>query len=120
MLTFLPSRLGYLFSGPPGTGKSSLAFALAGHFGLPVYVLSLSLPGLTDKGVEELFAGVPFHCILLLEDIDATKPLTRADLAVKAPADDESDSEAKLKGKKNTVTLSGLLNAIDGVGAAEG
>ncbi|KAL2280172.1 hypothetical protein FJTKL_12780 [Diaporthe vaccinii] len=113
-----PLRLGYLFSGPPGTGKSSLAFALAGHFGLPVYVLSLSLPKLTDKGVEELFADVPFHCILLLEDIDATKPLTRADLAVKAPADDDSDYEAKEK--KNTVTLSGLLNAIDGVGAAEG
>lgn len=81
-------------------------------------MLSLSLPKLTDKGVEELFADVPFHCILLLEDIDATKPLTRADLAVKAPADDDSDYEAKEE--KNTVTLSGLLNAIDGVGAAEG
>lgn len=47
-LVFLLSRLGYLFSGPPGTGKSSLAFALAGHFGLPVFTLNLSLPGLTD------------------------------------------------------------------------
>lgn len=111
-------RLGYLFSGPPGTGKSSLAFALAGHFGLPVYVLSLSLPDLTDKGVGELFADIPFHCILLLEDVDATKPLTRPDVPMKPTTDDDIE-DGKLE-KRNTVTLSGLLNAIDGVGAAEG
>lgn len=81
-------------------------------------MLSLSVPKLTDKGVAELFAQLPFHCIVLLEDIDATKPLTRAGLAVNAPAEDEGDDEGKQK--KNTVTLSGLLNAIDGVGAAEG
>lgn len=81
-------------------------------------MLSLSLPALTDKGVEELFASIPFHCIVLMEDIDATKPLTRTGLAVKAPADDDSEDEDQEP--KNTVTLSGLLNAIDGVGAAEG
>lgn len=73
---------------------------------------------MTDKGVEELFADIPFHCIVLMEDIDATKPLTRPGLAVKAPADDDSEDEDQEP--KNTVTLSGLLNAIDGVGAAEG
>ncbi|KAK2604605.1 hypothetical protein N8I77_007518 [Diaporthe amygdali] len=113
----LPVRLGYLFSGPPGTGKSSLAFALAGHFGLPVLVLNLSLPKLTDKGVADLFSELPFHCVVLLEDIDATKPLTRAHSMEKPAADDDEDDDDK---NKNTVTLSGLLNAIDGVGAAEG
>lgn len=81
-------------------------------------MLSLSVPKLTDKGVAELFAQLPFHCIILLEDIDATKPLSRASLAVKDPTEDDSDDDGKKK--KNTVTLSGLLNAIDGVGAAEG
>lgn len=59
-----------------------------------------------------------FHCILLLEDIDATKPLTRAGSAAKVPSDEVSDG--KDCKKKNQFTLSGLLNAIDGVGAAEG
>lgn len=35
----------------------------------------------------------------------------------KPAADDDEDDDDK---NKNTVTLSGLLNAIDGVGAAEG
>lgn len=67
----------------------------------------------------------------MLEDIDATKPLKRDD-----PEDSDSDSDvdvdtnqtpaAKSKNKKaakkmkNSVTLSGLLNAIDGIGASEG
>lgn len=73
---------------------------------------------MTDKGVGELFADIPFHCVLLLEDVDATKPLTRASVPIKTPTDDDIDDGEKEK--KNTVTLSGLLNAIDGVGAAEG
>lgn len=113
----LPSRLGYLFSGPPGTGKSSLAFALAGHFGLPVYVLNLSLPELTDRGIVDMFARLPFHCILLLEDVDATTPLTRAGVPIKTLTDDNVEDVEK---EKNAVTLAGLLNAIDGIGAAEG
>lgn len=81
-------------------------------------MLSVSLPGLTDKGVGQLFADIPFHCILLLEDVDATKPLTRAGHPIKVPThDDIADGDQK---QKNTVTLSGLLNAIDGVGATEG
>lgn len=35
-------RRGYLFTGAPGSGKTSLVTALAGELGLPVYVLSLT------------------------------------------------------------------------------
>lgn len=82
-------------------------------------MLNLSLPELTDQGIEELFSQVPFHCIVLLEDIDATKPLTRAGTAAKTPNDNGSEGEDGQK-HKITVKLSGILNAMDGVGAAEG
>lgn len=66
----------------------------------------------------DLFASIPFHCVLLLEDVDTTKPLTRFGVPIKTPTDDDiEDGEQE---KKNTVTLAGLLNAIDGIGAAEG
>ncbi|KAK7736975.1 hypothetical protein SLS53_006730 [Cytospora paraplurivora] len=117
----LPLRVGYLFSGPPGTGKSSFAFALAGHFGLPIYMMNLSAQGLTDLVIEKLFSKLPFHCIVLLEDIDATKPLTREDTTEAKHVSKNARDEKREKRfiKKNEVTLSGLLNVIDGVGASE-
>lgn len=66
----LPYRRGYLFFGPPGTGKTSLSLALAGELRLPLYILSLSTGSLTDEMLTMLFVGLPKKCIVLLEDID--------------------------------------------------
>ncbi|KAI6295733.1 hypothetical protein MCOR29_011382 [Pyricularia oryzae] len=88
----IPLRRGYLFHGPPGTGKTSFSFALAGVFGLEIYVISLIKPQLSDEDLSTLFNGLPRKCIVLLEDID-TAGISRAE---------------------------GLLNVIDGVAAHEG
>ena len=67
----IPYRRGYLFHGPPGTGKTSLSFALAGLFGLDVYAVSLQEPALTEGDLMLLFNGLPRRCVVLLEDVDA-------------------------------------------------
>nr|POE72894.1 putative mitochondrial chaperone bcs1-b [Quercus suber] len=90
----IPYRRGYLFHGPPGTGKTSLSFALAGIFGLEIYAISLQEPSLTEGELMQLFNGLPRRCIVLLEDVDA------AGLVRDGSSDNHSGTK-KLKDKKN-------------------
>ncbi|KAK5728402.1 hypothetical protein LTR15_001538 [Elasticomyces elasticus] len=92
----IPYRRGYLFHGPPGTGKTSLSFALAGIFGLEIYAISLQEPTLTEGDLMQLFNGLPRRCIVLLEDVDA------AGLVRDGLSDQDEGTKKKPKGgKKN-------------------
>jgi chaperone BCS1 len=104
----IPYRRGYLFYGPPGTGKSSLAFAAAGFLGLNVYMLNLNSQQLTEDALTQLFLTLPRRCLVLLEDIDANEVTGR-----RKPG-------ARRRKGKNGISLSSLLNIIDGVAAQEG
>jgi mitochondrial chaperone BCS1 len=128
----IPYRRGYLFSGAPGTGKTSLTAALAGVFGLDIYVLSLLDSHLTETTLVRLLGNVPSRCILLLEDVDAAGLGKRPDspLSKERDKDKEKEStdgdkdptteESTKKPTSNGISLSGLLNAIDGVSSNEG
>lgn len=119
----VPYRRGYLLSGPPGCGKTSLVMALASHFRRPIYTLNLGSIWSDDK-LFEAVANVPAAALLLIEDIDAAKaskvrkpkkePERRSVLAPQGPRIDEPEGEAE------GMTLSGLLNAIDGVASSDG
>ena len=45
----IPWRRGYLFYGPPGSGKTSLVTALAGRLHKSIYVINLSSPAMNDE-----------------------------------------------------------------------
>jgi chaperone BCS1 len=115
-------RRGYLFYGPPGTGKSSLCLAMATFFGLDIYVFSFSLD---ENGLALLFQGLPRRCVVLLEDIDiAGVPQRPNDLNV-LPSEicgDECLPEPQngAFSRNGSITLSFLLNELDGVSAKEG
>ena len=141
----IPYRRGYLFAGPPGTGKSSLAWAVAGVFGLDIYCISVVEPTLTEEDLGIMFANLPRRCVVLLEDIDSAGLVKRQDPeddgakggdAAKAGIDKTGaeigaeiakalkSANKSDKSKSNTnnegISLSGLLNAIDGVASHEG
>lgn len=105
----IPYHRGYLLYGPPGTGKTSLVSALAAHFGLSIYVITLV--DFNDRSLMNAVNQVPANSILLFEDIDcASNGKARATSnAATGHAETEKGALAS-----NTVTLSGLLNVIDG------
>lgn len=107
----MPYRRGYLFHGPPGTGKSSLSVAIAGEFGLDLYEVKIPNVG-SDADLEQMFQEIPPRCVVLLEDIDAVWG-DRAQAGSKGRSEDNG-------GGASHCTLSGLLNVLDGVGTPEG
>ncbi|ROT43690.1 hypothetical protein SODALDRAFT_327893 [Sodiomyces alkalinus F11] len=94
----IPLRRGYLFFGPPGTGKTSLSFALAGVFGLDIFVISLLEPTLTEEDLGSLFSGLPRRCVVLLEDIDAAglrRPDEEVENETQEPAEEDKGEKKK-------------------------
>lgn len=106
----LPWHRGHLYSGPSGTGKTSAVRAIATHFGLDLSYLPLA-DVKRDGELQRLAFRIGPRSILLLEDADVF------DAAASRGADpvDEHD-----KGDGRGVTLSGLLNTLDGIATPHG
>ena len=98
----VPYRRGYLLHGPPGNGKTTLVLAAAGELNLSVAVLSLSNRLLSDETLRGLVDALPPATLLLIEDVDCVFKSERTTT------------------EQTGVTLSGLLNALDGVSSREG
>jgi mitochondrial chaperone BCS1 len=125
----IPYRRGYLLYGPPGTGKSSLSFAVAGYFKLKIYIVSLNSSAMNEENLGTLFADLPKKCVVLLEDID-TAGLTHTRQAPEKDPEEDAKPAATTPASQtvvnttqnslNRISLSALLNVIDGVASQEG
>nr|XP_019045063.1 hypothetical protein I302_06979 [Kwoniella bestiolae CBS 10118]OCF23993.1 hypothetical protein I302_06979 [Kwoniella bestiolae CBS 10118] len=126
----LPWRRGYLFYGVPGSGKSSLIAALAHKLQLSIYLINLGAKGLDDDKLQGLLQACPGNCILLMEDIDCAfkkrKSKSRSEKRSSSSSSSSSSSESCSSSSdsdsdsSSNITLSGLLNALDGVASSEG
>ncbi|EDN04866.1 predicted protein [Histoplasma mississippiense (nom. inval.)] len=114
----IPYRTGFLLYGPPGTGKSSFSLSVAGRFELDIYVLNLS--SIDDSRLSSLFAQLPPHCVILLEDIDAASTARTEGSETMKNSGQAAVGPSQTSRSQGNVSLSALLNALDGVSSQEG
>ena len=115
----MPYHRGYLFYGPPGTGKTSLVSALAANFGMSIYAISLT--EFNDRSLMRAIHDVPPDSLILFEDIDCMKAgNARPSAELHANLRLAENPNASAEPSMNLgVTLSGLLNVLDGFHAPE-
>lgn len=97
----IPHRLGMLFEGPPGGGKSSAALMVAGLSDRALCVLPLGDSNMTDQMLLRLMCNTPPRAVVLVEDADTV-------------------FEGRERKAENKLTFSAVLGALDGPHAAEG
>jgi hypothetical protein len=103
----IPYHLGLLFHGTPGSGKTSIIGALAGELKMNLYILSLAGEDMNDERFACLLSEIPPNSFMVLEDVDAA-------FAVRKRKSEEGQTQS------TGLTLTGILNALDGFMASEG
>ncbi len=104
-------KRGYLLHGPPGNGKTTMVLWLASKVGMDVALLSSRVD---DERFLSLVSTLPRASILVLEDVDALL------VSSHSRASEEGGESASGDDDKEVVSLSLLLNYLDGMLSREG
>ncbi|GLT82760.1 hypothetical protein SLE2022_011070 [Rubroshorea leprosula] len=95
-------KRGYLLYGPPGTGKSSLIAAMANYLKFDIYDLELASI-YSNSGLRNVLLSTPNRSILVIEDIDCSIQVQ------------DRENHLDIDNSNGRLTLSGILNSIDGL-----
>lgn len=90
-----PYKKGYLITGKPGTGKTTIIEHTAIKHNMCIYLVNLNSKNMTDSVLINLLSNVPPHSIIVFEEIDR-------------------QFETLNKNNNNYVSEGGILTAIDG------
>ncbi|XP_027076744.2 AAA-ATPase At3g28600 isoform X2 [Coffea arabica] len=106
-------KRGYLLYGPPGTGKSTMIAAIANFMDYDIYDLELTSVK-SNAELKQLLIDTTSKSVIVIEDIDCSLDLT----GKRKNKNDGTERDDQANNRR--VTLSGLLNFIDGIWSACG
>lgn len=112
-------KRGYLLYGPPGTGKSTMIAAMANLLDYDIY--DLELTSVRDNTeLRRLLTETSRKSIIVIEDIDCSLDLTGQRRKKQENFQEKMTGKCRKEESESKVTLSGLLNFIDGLWSACG
>ncbi|KAF5175897.1 Aaa-atpase [Thalictrum thalictroides] len=115
-------KRGYLLFGPPGTGKTSLIAAIANFLEFDIYDMELTAVT-SNSQMRKLLISTSNKSVIVVEDIDCSLDLSERGEKESKAENDNNENEGDIRRIKSetkktmlqTVSLSGVLNFVDGL-----
>lgn len=111
----LPYKKTIVLYGKPGTGKTSIIKALASYFNKNIYVVNISVLG--NSGFEKAITTTPPNSIIIIEDFDSC---TSTHARINKEKSIENKDVEKEDNQDNSLSLTTILNTLDGVVSLNG
>ncbi|QYW06138.1 AAA ATPase [Shewanella phage vB_SspS_KASIA] len=117
----LPYKMTIVLHGKSGSGKTSIIRALASDYGMNVCLLPLT--GMTDSSLSEAINTAPKNSVIVIEDFDSSGAVSRRGSITGEPSSDLTINNGDITedaAKFSMLTLSGILNTLDGMSSLNG